>query len=304
MEYKNLSNRINNYWFEKKHYFGMKKLEKFNKYFFSFLVNENKNLNSKIKIYDIRDYNENINSENINILLCIENCLFWKHYKDCRKFVNYDNENISIYLYNHINRYIEKNNYIIIPIIYLQIDYFMKYNQYIKPNKFIPFEKKKFCLFVSNIKPNSNLNKKKIRLIKNILRRIGRCDEIKKFKHFIKNESCYHSIKMLNLFNRYKFIFCFENSLRNGYITEKIFNVFFSRSIPIYLGPNDTLRYFNDKSFINMRNIDMKKFINIKKIKNNKKIFNRIINSNKIKRNFNNENYIERSNIFIKKIFE
>lgn len=54
--------------------------------------------------------------------------------------------------------------------------------------------------------------------------------------------------------NNYKFVFVFENTeLIDGYITEKIFDVFYGGSIPIYLGPENIINYINNKCFINFR---------------------------------------------------
>lgn len=300
---RNFSRKINNYWLVLDHYYSMKNLKKFNNYFFCFLNNIEERIKKKIKIFDIQDADEFMNDKNINILLSIENCSFHKHYKHYNKFGNFGNKNISIYLYNHINRFIESNNYIAIPIIYLQIDYLKNYYENIKPTIFTPFENKKFCLIISKLKSKTNLNKDKIKNIINTLKSIDKCDYIENFKHLIKNESCYHSKKLLNLFNQYKFIFCFENSINEGYITEKIFNVFFSRCIPLYIGSNDKFNYFNNNSFIDIYDFNKKKEDNIIFLKNNEEEFNKMINRNKINKNFNNENYIKKSNIFIKKIF-
>ena len=66
----------------------------------------------------------------------------------------------------------------------------------------------------------------------------------------LKNVTCYNSLELLKVFNQYKFIICCENSNTNGYITEKIFNVFCSRSIPIYNGAPDISTYINNKAYI------------------------------------------------------
>ena len=52
----------------------------------------------------------------------------------------------------------------------------------------------------------------------------------------------------------YKFVFVFENTdSQNGYITEKILDVFYGGSIPIYLGAPNIKDYIDDKCFINLR---------------------------------------------------
>ena len=48
---------------------------------------------------------------------------------------------------------------------------------------------------------------------------------------------------------KYKFVFAIENSLIDGYITEKILLPFISNSIPIYYGPDIIKNYFNENSF-------------------------------------------------------
>lgn len=108
----------------------------------------------------------------------------------------------------------------------------------------------------------------------------------------------------MNLFNEYKFIFCSENSFTDGYITEKIFNSFFSKSIPIYIGPNDTLRYFNKECFININKNEKHTLVDtIEKYIYNEKLFNEKINVDKISNNYDDENYILLTNEFIMNFF-
>lgn len=52
---------------------------------------------------------------------------------------------------------------------------------------------------------------------------------------------------------KYNYAICFENSKNtNGYITEKIFDCFFSGCIPIYWGAPNINDYVPDKTYINM----------------------------------------------------
>ena len=51
----------------------------------------------------------------------------------------------------------------------------------------------------------------------------------------------------------YKFSLCFENSRFAGYVSEKIFDCFFTRTIPIYLGAPDIGRYVPPETFIDLR---------------------------------------------------
>ena len=131
-----------------------------------------------------------------------------------------------------------------------------------------------------------------------ILSKIGDVDHIEIYKDVIGDSSCYHSEELLNLFNKYKFVLCFENSFTNGYITEKIFNAFFSRTIPIYIGPKDTNRFINKKSYINGYDLNNKKFYDILTLTHDETSYNDFINQSKIN-DFDNQNYIEIANKFI-----
>lgn len=51
--------------------------------------------------------------------------------------------------------------------------------------------------------------------------------------------------------SNYKFSLCFENSMANGYTTEKILEGFAGNGIPIYWGNPGVVQEFNPKSFIN-----------------------------------------------------
>ena len=53
------------------------------------------------------------------------------------------------------------------------------------------------------------------------------------------------------LFRDYKFVICFENSVANDYVTEKLPNVMLANSIGIYRGAKNVGDFFNTKSFIN-----------------------------------------------------
>jgi hypothetical protein len=132
------------------------------------------------------------------------------------------------------------------------------------------------------------------------------------YKNEIFNKSCYHSTELLNIFNRYKFVFVCENSLGSGYITEKIFNCLFARCIPIYYGCSKIENFIDKDCFINM-NLESNKDSNennniiinkINKFKNNENEYNSIINSNKICKDYDDENYKDKLKTFVDKYFE
>jgi hypothetical protein len=52
---------------------------------------------------------------------------------------------------------------------------------------------------------------------------------------------------------QYRFALCFENSEFGGYVSEKIFDCFFTGTIPVYLGAPDVARSIPESAFIDMR---------------------------------------------------
>ena len=291
-----LSPTIKEYWITSNNYYSIQSFEKFIKYFFddiNLTFSEIEDDTSDGIIYDIQHNNE-IPSKKCNILLCVENCNFWKHYFHHNKYNNYDDNNINIYLYNHIDTILQSDKYIAIPQIYIQINYFQKFYNTIKPSISINFHKKKFCLIATLINNSFKLN------IYNMLLSIDNCDLINDFPH-LKNESCYHSQELLNLFQQYKFIFICENSISEGYITEKIFNCYFSRTIPIYYGSNKINYYFNENTFINvnLNNLENMRERILTTIMLDQEKYNNYISQNIINTNYNDENYKERLNNFI-----
>jgi hypothetical protein len=49
----------------------------------------------------------------------------------------------------------------------------------------------------------------------------------------------------------YKFVICYENARFDDYITEKIFDVFVNKSVPIFYGANNMSEYVPENTFIN-----------------------------------------------------
>lgn len=225
-----------------------------------------------------------------NILICIENLnnKRFKHYTHYNKYGEYGNPNIHLYIYNHISKIKKTNKFVAIPLIYFRIDYFLfKYNYYLNyPTLNTPYKNKKFCLMINK----SGINKNIDTYVKE-LSKIGKVDNINIHNSKIKNKSCYNSIELLEVFNTYKFILCVENSNQDGYITEKIFNVFFSKSIPIYSGAPNIYKFIDSKSFINITNTITNSSNIIKKLNTDEILYNSYINNHKINPNFNNENY-------------
>lgn len=285
-------------------YYSLQSYEQFFKLFllsnFEYNIVNNEEETPDICIYDIHlEDNSVVETKSINILLSIENCNKWPWYEHYNKYNEYNDEKINIYFYNHITNIIRTDKYISIPVIHLFMNYFIENYNNIKPTEITNFKDKKFCLIINK----SNLNPE-IGKLCNVLKNIDTIDHIKMYDSLIEKKSCYNSVELLNVFNKYKFVICFENSYENGYITEKIFNCFFARTIPIYKGSSIINQYINEKSFINMSNTQNSEQLNnllqtIKNIASNEQLYNNYINFSKINENYNNENYKSQLSNFI-----
>ena len=123
-----LSPKIKNYWINSNNYYSIQDECKFLDYFFHFIDNKKITLFSQANtcIFDIQlNTNKILGCDKLNIMLCVENCSKHKHYKHYNKYGNFKNNKIQLYLYNHISHIIKSNTYLAIPIIYIQIDYFI-----------------------------------------------------------------------------------------------------------------------------------------------------------------------------------
>ena len=110
-------------------------------------------------------------------------------------------------------------------------------------------------------------------------------DNILKYNVDLKHATCYNSIELLKIMNQYKFIVTFENSSSNGYITEKIFNTFLAKCIPIYNGAPNISDFINPDSFILF---DKNTINKMKMVSSNKSIFDSIVSKKKIQSKYQN----------------
>jgi alpha(1,3/1,4) fucosyltransferase len=62
-----------------------------------------------------------------------------------------------------------------------------------------------------------------------------------------------HAVSKSETLAGYRYALCFENATLNGWITEKIFDCFFSGTIPVYWGAPDIELYVPPDCFIDMR---------------------------------------------------
>ena len=106
---------------------------------------------------------------------------------------------------------------------------------------------RKFCLMVNK----SGLNSK-VGQFQEKMNSIAPTDHISLYDKEIGESSCYNPSELLEIFNQYKFIICFENSYAPGYITEKIFNCILADTVPIYSGSPIIHDFINPECFINI----------------------------------------------------
>ena len=93
-------------------------------------------------------------------------------------------------------------------------------------------------------------------------------------------EPFYNNENFYSFISQYKFIISMENSDFDTYITEKITHGFYAGNIPIYWGSKRIGDYFNEKRFLNIKDItDVKNvFFKIKQIINNDNLYLQIVN--------------------------
>lgn len=91
----------------------------------------------------------------------------------------------------------------------------------------------------------------------------------------------------VNTMSKYKFNFCYENAVIDGWITEKLFDSFSANSVPIYWGCSSISKFVNEQCYI-----DRFKF------KSNKELYNYIVNMSNREYNL----YQKNTNIFINNI--
>ena len=233
-----------------------------------------------ICFYSVQFNNENLLRDNeLNIFFSIENLRFngerGGNYKYYNKFGAYGSKKTNIFFMNDESHEYRGEDKIVIPVIHARISYFNRFqnNILIPKNSEIPFSNKKFALLITQ----NGLNENK-RIIYDALSEMGQVDRIQMFP-YLKTKTCYNSPELLKLFNKYKFIITFENSHTNGYITEKIFNVFLAKSIPIYDGAPNISEFIKPGSFIPFQQ-NIVSIVNM--IKDNEEMYNKIINMDKI----------------------
>ena len=108
--------------------------------------------------------------------------------------------------------------------------------------------------------------------------------------NYYKNVDCFgkiHKLKIpngekwkLDIISNYKFSICFENSVTNGYYTEKLLHAKIAGTIPLYNSSLNFKNDFNPNCCLNLENFDnIIDFIDaIKEIDSNNKKYKEIFN--------------------------
>lgn len=98
--------------------------------------------------------------------------------------------------------------------------------------------------------------------------------------------------------SKYKYCICFENTSAPGYITEKIFDCFLAKCVPIYLGPKNISKYIPTNTYIDFNKFKsnqelLKYLISLNKVEYNKYINNaeHFVNDEKAIRLWSSQNF-------------
>lgn len=187
--------------------------------------------------------------DEINYLICVENCPRWAHYKHYNAYGDFGDDRIKFYSYNHHSKPVLTDKIMSMPTVLFRLNYYLQVSSFYRahPSLQTKFADKKFALITNK----SALNKDIYRFAAKI-KHIGKIDHIGIHDAKVLHASCYNSMELLEVYNQYKFVFCFENSYQPGYVTEKIFNGLLSNSIPIYCGAPDIKDFLDTSGFIHV----------------------------------------------------
>lgn len=135
------------------------------------------------------------------------------------------------------------------------------------PDELYSFRRKTIHYFEHNAINNFDLYGKrwnvKVRpTFKNVVISLLKYKNLKALHNYFNPDTKFPSYKgeIINKFktlDKYKFALCFENMMNvQGYITEKIWDCFKVRVVPVYLGANNILDFIPQECFIDMRNFN------------------------------------------------
>ena len=222
-----------------------------------------------------------LRSDEINYLICVENCPKWRHYKHYNAYGDFGDNRIQLYSYNHRSKPILLDKLLCIPTVLFRLNYYLQVSSIYKTHSSLQtkFADKKFALITNKSALNKDIYK-----FANKIKHLGKIDHIGIHDDKVLHSSCYNSLELLEVYNQYKFVFCFENSYQSGYVTEKIFNGLLSNSIPIYCGAPDIKDFLDVSGFINVESSSIDTFDPsfITELSTNETKYNELLNKNKI----------------------
>lgn len=247
-------------------------------------------------IYKLLDKKYNIViSDNPDYIICSQ--WGYKHLKyDCIR-IFYTGENLRPN-FNHFDYGIGFDN-ISFEDRYLRVPIYLMLNQYmpiynIAETKHLDKDnykvRNKFC----NMVVSNGLNNERITFF----------HDLSKYKQVDSGGRLLNNVggpvdSKLEFQKQYKFSLAFENSVSNGYTTEKIIDAFASGGIPIYWGDPLVENIFNKKAFINANNFKTNKELidYIKKVDNDDNLYMSYIKEPML----NNQDYLKDEQEKIKK---
>ena len=119
-----LTDKDKDFWITSNRYFSIGSFTKFMNFFFPFIKNYEQSDNNIGDIYIYGIQSTEIPKNKVNIMLCVEHCGYWyNYYAHYNKYGDYGDENVSVYLYNHIDKLFYNQKIIAIPVIYVEMDY-------------------------------------------------------------------------------------------------------------------------------------------------------------------------------------
>lgn len=115
-------------------------------------------------------------------------------------------------------------------------------------------------------------------------------EELSKYKHVASGGMYLNNVggpveDKKEFIKNYKFNIASENSIVNGYITEKIIDAFNANTVPIYIGPSDIIEDINKDSFINVSNFKTYQELvdYIKEVDTNNDLYMKYLSADRIK---------------------
>jgi hypothetical protein len=183
-------------------------------------------------------------------------------------FDDYNGRNVRIPLWYYYIDWFNKGSYnnpdYLIPIDYLD-----------NPNEFSNVKKDKFCSAVFSNPVDTRVN------MINIINSYKQVDCYGK-PHLLKLQDG-ERYKM-DIISKYKFSVCFENSLYDGYYTEKLLHAKIAGNIPIYYSDKNYIKDFNPDSCLNLIDFENMEHLleKIKEIDANDMIYKKMLSENLI----------------------